>query len=74
MLDGLKRVLPLLDPHSRARWALAHEADHLEDLYGAHAIDWVLHRIERAPKGSRARLYRLHDELARRRFTFVRHH
>lgn len=74
MLDGLKRVLPLLDPQSRARWALAHEADHLEDLHGPRAIDWVLQQIARAPKGSRARLYRLHDELARRRFTVVRHH
>jgi len=74
MLDGLKRVLPLLDPQSRARWALANEADHLEDLYGPGAIAWVLHRIERAPKSSRSRLYRLHDELARRRFTVVRHH
>jgi hypothetical protein len=74
MLDGLKRVLPLLDPQARARWAVAHEADDLEDTYGARAIDWVLHEISRAPKTERARLYRLHDELARRRFTAVRHH
>jgi len=74
MLDSLKRVLPLLDPQSRARWTLANQADHLEDLYGPKAIDWVRRKIEQAPKGARAKLYRLHDELARRRFTLVRHH
>ncbi len=74
MLEGLKRLLPLFDAHAKARWAVSVQADHLEDLYGARAIDWVRDRIARARKGSRARLYRLHDELARRRLAVVRRH
>jgi hypothetical protein len=74
MFGGLRRVLPLLDPVSRAQWVVSHEADHLEDRYGREAIVWVLDQIARAPKGSRARLYRLHDELRRRHHPYVRHH
>jgi hypothetical protein len=74
MLEELKRVLPLLDPHAKAKLALADEADRIEHRYGAEAIDWVRQRIARAPKPARARLYRLHDELARRRLHVVRHH
>lgn len=74
MFDGLRRALPLLDPASRTQWAVSHEADHLEDLYGRDAIEWVRQKIARAPKGSRAKLYRVHDELRRRHSRYVRHH
>jgi len=74
MFDRLRRALALLDPASRARLTLSSQADHLEQRYGRDAIVWVLRKIERSPKASRARLYRLHDELARRHYTYVRHH
>ncbi len=67
MLAGLRKVLPVIDPAARAQTAVSAEADELEDFYGVEAIAWVRAKILKAPKGARARLYRVHDELARRR-------
>ena len=45
---------------------IAHEADRLEATHGDRAIEWVRQRILTARKAERRRLYRLHDEIARR--------
>lgn len=74
MLNALKRTLPLLSPAVREQWSLSTEADELESLYGDRAVEWCQHHIAKAPRSSRAWLYRLHDELCRRRSTYVRHH
>jgi hypothetical protein len=46
---------------------LAHEADGLEARHGTHAIDEVRDAVLKRDRRARRRLYRLHDELARRR-------
>ncbi len=69
MLNGFRRALPIIDLATRGRWTLSMEADHAEELHGVHAAEWVRQRIEAAPKGARAHLYKLHDELRRRRPT-----
>jgi hypothetical protein len=66
MLELFKRAVPLLDTASRDRWAIALEADELEDVYQHRAVEWVRARIAVAHKHERARLYKLHDELVRR--------
>lgn len=48
------------------RVILAWEADRLEALHGAGALAVVRERILCARKAERRRLYRLHDEIARR--------
>ncbi len=67
MFVSLRKALPLLDPAVRYLSAISAEADELEDHFGANAIEWVQRRIGTARKAERARLYRLHDELIRRR-------
>jgi hypothetical protein len=74
MLNTIRRTL-ILAPASRAKWAVATEADHLEQVYGAQALAWVRQEISAAPRAARARLYRIHDELSRRRLQApVMHH
>ncbi len=74
MFNGLRRSR-LLDPVARNQWAVSNEADHLEHIYGAQAIEWVLQQISAAPRTARGRLYKVHDELARRRTIHpTRHH
>ena len=46
---------------------LLHEADALEARHGEEAVDLVRRRIVSADRKARKALYRLHDELARRR-------
>ena len=46
---------------------VAHDADDLEAAYGEESLDRVRARILRADRTARRGLYRLHDELARRR-------
>jgi hypothetical protein len=46
---------------------IAHDADALEALFGEASIERVRDRILRADRAHRRDLYRLHDELARRR-------
>ncbi|HYE43459.1 MAG TPA: hypothetical protein VEA15_08705 [Caulobacteraceae bacterium] len=48
------------------RVVLAWEADRMEAEHGAGALQVVRERILAANKGERRRLYRLHDEIARR--------
>lgn len=67
MSNAFRIPLPKLDLAARTRWMLSNEADHVEELYGKDAIAWVRMRIADAPRGQRQKLYRLHDELARRR-------
>lgn len=46
---------------------LSLEADRLEAAYGKEAVAYVREKVQSADRRSRKRLYRLHDELARRR-------
>ena len=46
---------------------IAHDADALEALFGEESLEQVRGRILRADRAHRRVLYRLHDELARRR-------
>lgn len=46
---------------------IAHDADALEARFGEESLDRVRDRILRADRAHRRDLYRLHDELARRR-------
>ncbi|HWE46968.1 MAG TPA: hypothetical protein VG407_13165 [Caulobacteraceae bacterium] len=46
---------------------IAHDADALEALFGDESLEQVRGRILRADRAHRRDLYRLHDELARRR-------
>ena len=46
---------------------VAHDADALEALFGEESLERVRDRILRADRAHRRDLYRLHDELARRR-------
>jgi hypothetical protein len=46
---------------------LSVEADGLEARYGRHAVDEVRDAVLKKDRRARRRLYRLHDELARRR-------
>lgn len=43
------------------------EADRLEAAHGENAVEVVRKRVTVAPRKLRKRLYRVHDELARRR-------
>lgn len=54
-------------PPSKDCIKLADEADALEAQHGEEAVDLVRHRIVSADRKARKALYRLHDELARRR-------
>lgn len=47
--------------------SLCREADRLEALHGEDAVFIVRERVQSAPRKVRKHLYRLHDELARRR-------
>jgi hypothetical protein len=47
--------------------SLSLEADRLESLYGERAVAHVREQVQSAGRKARKRLYRLHDELARRR-------
>lgn len=67
MFVSLRKALPLLDPAVRYLSAISAEADDLEDHFGADALEWVRRRITTSRKNERTRLYRLHDELVRRR-------
>jgi hypothetical protein len=53
--------------HMAAAMKIAHDADKLEARFGEDSIERVRDRILRANRGARRALYRLHDELARRR-------
>lgn len=46
---------------------VAHDADALEARFGEESLERVRDRILRADRAHRRDLYRLHDELARRR-------
>ena len=46
---------------------IAHDADALEARFGEDSLERVRDRILRADRAKRRDLYRLHDELARRR-------
>jgi hypothetical protein len=46
---------------------IAHDADALEAMFGEDSLEQVRWRILRADRAHRRDLYRLHDELARRR-------
>ena len=46
---------------------VAHDADALEARFGEDSLERVRDRILRADRAHRRGLYRLHDELARRR-------
>jgi hypothetical protein len=52
---------------SRNTAAVIAEADRLETLYGDAAVAYVRELVQAADRKARKRLYRLHDELARRR-------
>jgi hypothetical protein len=52
---------------AREEMKLADEADALEARHGEDAIHLVRNRIVAADRTARRDLYRLHDELARRR-------
>jgi hypothetical protein len=47
--------------------ALTEEADKLEAQYGDAAIAVIRDKVQAADRKARRKLYRLHDELARRR-------
>lgn len=54
--------------------ALADEADDLEARLGpAEAVRHVRDKIVHAPRGTRQRLYRLHDEIVRRHPAMAAH-
>jgi hypothetical protein len=54
-------------PRKGAVISLIAEADKLEALYGEAAVTHVREQVQGADRKARKRLYRLHDELARRR-------
>jgi hypothetical protein len=62
MLDALVQAI-----QTSAALKLAGQADVLEARHGAHAIDEVRDAVLKTDRRARRRLYRLHDELARRR-------
>lgn len=47
--------------------SLSQEADRLETVYGEDAVAFVREQVQAADRKARKHLYRLHDELARRR-------
>ena len=47
--------------------SLSQEADRLESVYGEDAVAFVREQVQAADRKARKHLYRLHDELARRR-------
>jgi hypothetical protein len=47
--------------------SLVQEADQLESVYGEDAVAFVREQVQAADRRARKHLYRLHDELARRR-------
>ena len=47
--------------------SLSKEADRLESVYGEDAVAFVREQVQAADRKARKHLYRLHDELARRR-------
>jgi hypothetical protein len=51
----------------QAAMSLSREADRLESVYGDDAIAFVREQVQAADRKARKHLYRLHDELARRR-------
>ena len=67
MFTQIVRTLAKFDPHLRAVTDLSFEADAVEEAYGAAAVAWVRSQIVRASRANRPHLYRLHDELVRRR-------
>lgn len=67
MFGAITRTLSKFDPHVRAETELSFEADAVEEAYGAAAVAWVRGRILKASRTHRPHLYRLHDELVRRR-------
>jgi len=66
MLGALRKTLSDLDPRFREEFAISAEADSLEMTYGQDAVEWVRMQIASARRDTRAHLYRVHDELARR--------
>jgi hypothetical protein len=54
-------------PRDAAAVSLSREADRLESVYGEDAVAFVREQVQAADRKARKRLYRLHDELARRR-------
>jgi hypothetical protein len=64
----IKSLLAALGAGStKESYKLADEADALEATHGEEAVDLVRDRIVSANRKARKELYRLHDELARRR-------
>ena len=60
-------IAALGDFKGQESFKLADEADALEAKHGEEAVDRVRDRIVCANRKARKELYRLHDELARRR-------
>lgn len=60
-LDSFRSLTPT--PETK----LADEADAMEAAHGEEALELIRARIAKADRGTRRQLYRLHDELARRR-------
>ena len=61
-------VLAAFSPaRNAAAVSLSQEADRLESVYGEDAVAFVRDQVQAADRKARRHLYRLHDELARRR-------
>ena len=63
--DSLRDLKP--DPEAK----LAHQADELVAQHGDEALELIRSRIAKADRAARRQLYRLHDELARRRRVYA---
>lgn len=57
----------LMATRDAAAVSLQEEADKLEAKYGDEAVAFVREKVQGADRKKRKHLYRLHDELARRR-------
>lgn len=60
-------ILAGLSAARDAALSLSQEADRLESVYGEDAVAFVREQVQAADRKARRHLYRLHDELARRR-------
>jgi len=67
MLPTIQITLPVFTSRARDAAAIAAEAEGLEKAYGEDAIARIRDKIAVAERADRARLYRVHDQIARRR-------
>jgi hypothetical protein len=72
LFDGLSKAVQALQLAPDLK--IVHDADALEAAFGDESLDRVRDRILRADRARRRKLYRLHDELARRRMPSVDGH